>query len=178
MPPHIKVGMTAYPWVEARKKVEKGIVRYVGKTTFQRGFWVGVELLGPYGDNNGALRGHAYFYCRPNHGLFVRAPQISLIPPESDNAFEDNSSTVEDRIQKLTNLRPKLVEISSLLRIKISKSMELLSQQLEVAASLEKALAADFPLDTEAAVNVSRLCSAELKLNNDLITKINGLLGT
>lgn len=33
----------------------------------------------PTGKNNGSVNGEAYFVCEPNHGVFVRASQITIL---------------------------------------------------------------------------------------------------
>ena len=55
-----------------RNKEIWGTVRFVGETIFAPGIWVGVELEGPFGKNDGSVSGLEYFKCRPKHGLFVR----------------------------------------------------------------------------------------------------------
>lgn len=51
-------------------------VRFVGQTQFAPGTWVGVELDSPVGKNNGSVQGVAYFWCRPNYGLFLREENV------------------------------------------------------------------------------------------------------
>lgn len=60
----------------------RGIVRFFGTTSFSPGKWVGIELFEPKGKNNGNVQGTAYFTCRPNHGVFVRVSQVSVIENE------------------------------------------------------------------------------------------------
>lgn len=55
----------------------EGTVRYVGKADFDsEGTWVGVELDGPEGRNDGSVGGVAYFSCAPLHGVFVRPEKV------------------------------------------------------------------------------------------------------
>eukprot|EP01035_Chromulina_nebulosa_P018142 gene18142-23796_t len=59
--------------VTGRPNYTKGIVRYIGTTTFgSAGIWIGIELATPTGKNNGTILGKTYFACPPNHGLFVK----------------------------------------------------------------------------------------------------------
>ncbi|KAG2022561.1 hypothetical protein CC2G_000299 [Coprinopsis cinerea AmutBmut pab1-1] len=68
----------------------RGVVRFVGPTSFQIGKWVGVELDEPNGKNDGSVQGVQYFTCKPGHGVFLRQSQIKAthgseldIPPPS-----------------------------------------------------------------------------------------------
>lgn len=59
----------------------RAIVRYVGNTQFSTGTWVGVELDGPTGKNDGAVQGKRYFECPPGHGMFVRPATAVVVDP-------------------------------------------------------------------------------------------------
>jgi len=63
---------------------KKGIVRFVGETEFSTGVWVGIELDGPDGKNNGSVQGVRYFEVPQNHGLFVRIAQVELQTKSSE----------------------------------------------------------------------------------------------
>ena len=52
-------------------------VRYLGQTRFAEGHWVGVEFATACGRNDGSVEGERYFECKPRHGLFVRAENVS-----------------------------------------------------------------------------------------------------
>ena len=47
-------------------------------TAFAPGKWIGIELVGALGKNNGTVRGKTYFTCPENCGLFVRQNQIQV----------------------------------------------------------------------------------------------------
>ncbi|CAM9260068.1 unnamed protein product, partial [Discosporangium mesarthrocarpum] len=49
-----------------------GTVRFVGKTDFALGMWVGLELDEQRGKNNGQVNSQRYFKCKTGHGLFVQ----------------------------------------------------------------------------------------------------------
>ena len=54
----------------------RAIVRYVGKTYFSVGTWIGLELISENGKNDGSIQGIRYFECEKKHGVFVRPNKI------------------------------------------------------------------------------------------------------
>ena len=56
-----------------------GYIRFIGKTKFAHGMWIGVELEQEFGKNDGSLKGVRYFRCNENYGTFVRADKLSLV---------------------------------------------------------------------------------------------------
>jgi CAP-Gly domain-containing linker protein 3/4 len=66
----------------------KGIVRFVGETTFSPGStWYGIELCKPAGKNDGSVDNVRYFECEPNHGLFAPGTRIArLLTPRLDGS--------------------------------------------------------------------------------------------
>ncbi|XP_052745853.1 dynactin subunit 1 isoform X3 [Bicyclus anynana] len=70
----------------------KGSIAYVGYPTFATGKWIGIILDEPKGKNNGTVRGHAYFRCEENYGVFVRQTQIQLLDAD-DNPMETSMTT-------------------------------------------------------------------------------------
>jgi len=57
-----------------------GVIRFVGETLFAPDLWVGVELDGPWGKNDGSVQGVVYFRCCRNCGIFVRTEHIESLP--------------------------------------------------------------------------------------------------
>ncbi|RHY24248.1 hypothetical protein DYB32_008921, partial [Aphanomyces invadans] len=55
-----------------------GVVRFMGTTDFAQGEWVGIELDGPDGKNDGEINGVRYFTCEPLYGLFAKKSQVRL----------------------------------------------------------------------------------------------------
>jgi hypothetical protein len=55
-----------------------GVIRFLGPTKFKEGIWAGIELDSPLGRNDGKINGYRYFYCPPNHGVFVHPSKVSL----------------------------------------------------------------------------------------------------
>ncbi|XP_028588240.2 centrosome-associated protein 350 isoform X8 [Podarcis muralis] len=70
--------------------IQPGTLRFKGLTEFARGFWAGVELDKPEGNNNGTYNGVQYFNCKEKHGLFAPPQKISRIL-ESSNNFMDTA---------------------------------------------------------------------------------------
>jgi hypothetical protein len=57
-----------------------GHVRFIGKTKFAHGLWIGVELeQSGAGKNNGSVKNITYFECPPNQGVFVKADKLSPV---------------------------------------------------------------------------------------------------
>ncbi|KAL0852830.1 hypothetical protein ABMA27_012633 [Loxostege sticticalis] len=88
----------------------KGSVAYVGYPTFATGKWIGVILDEPKGKNNGTVRGHAYFRCEENYGVFVRQTQIQMLDAE-DNPME-TSMTASTEEPKSTSSNRRLSSIT------------------------------------------------------------------
>ncbi|CAK1556045.1 unnamed protein product [Leptosia nina] len=85
---HLKIGQR----VLVTGRNAKGAVAYVGYPTFAPGKWIGVILDEAVGKNNGTVRGHAYFQCDENCGMFVRQTQLQFLDAE-DNPMETSMTT-------------------------------------------------------------------------------------
>lgn len=70
--------------------VQPGTLRFKGVTSFARGFWAGVELDKPEGNNNGTYDGIVYFVCKEKHGIFAPPQKISHIPENFDDYVDIN----------------------------------------------------------------------------------------
>ncbi|XP_078346704.1 CAP-Gly domain-containing linker protein 3-like isoform X2 [Oculina patagonica] len=64
---------------------KNGVVRFIGRTQFATGMWLGIELDQPVGKNDGSVSGVRYFDCKPSHGVFA--------PPSKVNKGADQSHT-------------------------------------------------------------------------------------
>lgn len=66
---------------------KNGVVRFIGRTQFATGMWLGIELDQPVGKNDGSVAGVRYFDCKPSHGVFA--------PPAKVTKGTDQSSTAD-----------------------------------------------------------------------------------
>ncbi|KAJ2464665.1 hypothetical protein GGI02_004927, partial [Coemansia sp. RSA 2322] len=72
----------------------RGIIRFSGTTEFATGRWLGVELEGPHGKNDGSVQGKRYFECQTDHGVFVRSSQVKVLMTSSSGGSGDGSAGV------------------------------------------------------------------------------------
>lgn len=63
-----------------------GILRYLGPTKFRQGVWAGVELDEALGKNDGSVDGERYFYCPPDHGIFVHPSKLLFMDARRGSA--------------------------------------------------------------------------------------------
>ncbi|XP_038221509.1 dynactin subunit 1 isoform X3 [Zerene cesonia] len=90
----------------------KGTVAYMGHPTFASGKWIGIILDEPKGKNNGTVRGHAYFQCEENYGMFVRQTQLQLLDGD-DNPMETSMTTSNEDVKtSLPNRRLSSITVA------------------------------------------------------------------
>jgi tubulin-folding cofactor B len=73
----------------------RGEVMFVGMIKeLGHGFWIGVKLDEPLGENNGSIKGKNYFECENKFGVFVRPNYIKVgdFPPE--DLFDANEDEI------------------------------------------------------------------------------------
>lgn len=71
--------------VDVSSMEKRATVKFVGKTEFKLGYWVGVEYDEPVGKNNGTVQGKQYFACTSKHGAMVRPGSVTVGDyPEED----------------------------------------------------------------------------------------------
>ncbi|XP_033372167.1 centrosome-associated protein 350 isoform X7 [Parus major] len=145
-------------------KVQPGTLRFKGLTKFAKGFWAGVELDKPEGNNNGTYDDVKYFDCREKHGIFAPPQKISHITESIDSHLDtnkdDEDSFFDDRLEKQHEAEQKDRESS-----KPGKEAESQSRNATENYSQDKA-----PLDT--AVSEA---SAEERVDEELSSKANSM---
>lgn len=106
-------------------KGQPGTVRYVGRTDFAPGEWVGLEFDTPTGKNNGTVQGKEYFQCTHpgNYGVFVRPTLL-----------ESKSPPPQDVVAVVNRLQQKLRDAQNE-RNAFRESVEAITQKLKVARS-------------------------------------------
>eukprot|EP00941_MAST-03F_sp_MAST-3F-sp1_P001081 g1081.t1 len=63
-----------------------GQVKFVGKTDFAKGIWIGLCLEQPVGKNNGSILGVHYFHCNYPHGIFVHPATLTPLVGPNESA--------------------------------------------------------------------------------------------
>ncbi|XP_075012944.1 centrosome-associated protein 350 isoform X6 [Calonectris borealis] len=142
-------------------KVQPGTLRFKGLTKFAKGFWAGVELDKPEGNNNGTYDGIKYFDCKEKHGIFAPPQKISHITESIDSHLDtnkDEDSFFDDRLEKQHKAEQKDKESSE-----PSKEDEPQSRDVTENYSQDKA-----PADT--AVSEA---SAEERVDEESFSKVN-----
>lgn len=74
---------------------EMAVVKYVGRTDFAGGIWLGLELRNPKGKHDGQVNGRRYFQTKALHGIMIRPKMVSvhgingelLLKPETEYPF-------------------------------------------------------------------------------------------
>ncbi|KAM9211790.1 centrosome-associated protein 350 [Dugong dugon] len=95
-------------------RVQPGTLRFKGVTSFAKGFWAGVELDKPEGNNNGTYDGIVYFVCKEKHGIFAPPQKISHIPENFDDYIdinEDEDSYSDEQYRQYYNQQQKDKEV-------------------------------------------------------------------
>eukprot|EP00929_Paragymnodinium_shiwhaense_P065140 TRINITY_DN32691_c0_g1_i1.p1 TRINITY_DN32691_c0_g1~~TRINITY_DN32691_c0_g1_i1.p1 ORF type:complete len:1122 (+),score=265.26 TRINITY_DN32691_c0_g1_i1:477-3368(+) len=74
-----------------------GTVRFVGPAGFAEGIWVGVELDGAFGKNDGSVHGRHYFHCPQRHGLFIKLAAASKLEEEARSGTKSTGSRKQSK---------------------------------------------------------------------------------
>jgi len=139
-----------------------GVVRYVGRLHFKTrsDYWVGVELKGNPGKNNGSVRGKRYFTCKEGQGIFVTQVMKRISPEEllkqlaiqrqkckrvkkvlgdhkreryQNDLLRSQAKTMEQEIEKLT--RHNITNVASEVGNRMENFLNLLADNLTPGAS-------------------------------------------
>lgn len=123
-------------------KDKPGVVRFVGKTQFASGTWVGVELDQPVGKNDGSINGVRYFTCaKPgNYGLFALPTIVEVqdrkdAPKDSAKATVSKESVVIDRLQ--SKLQDAIKDIRNY-KDQITQLKLRIGQYVDIESSLDQ----------------------------------------
>ena len=126
-----------------------GILQFKGPIWgLKKGTWFGVEFHeGPHGRNDGSYNGTHYFYCKENHGLFVRPERVEAVvkqyivaappPASSSSSAAAVATTAEESVPSVS----ESVNSSSVATVLTSPSKQqssLLSQLKAKAAASPK----------------------------------------
>lgn len=65
--------------------MKPGVIAFLGPTQFAKGEWAGVVMEKPEGKNDGTVQGVVYFQCPPQHGLFARLHNLTLVKAAASN---------------------------------------------------------------------------------------------
>ncbi len=78
-----------------------GIVRFVGRTKFADGTWVGIEIFEPKGLNDGSIEGTRYFDAPPKCGVFAPPNRVVLMSEEEKmelykEEYEEDQEAIQE----------------------------------------------------------------------------------
>lgn len=145
-------------------KVQPGTLRFKGLTKFAKGFWAGVELDKPEGNNNGTYDDIKYFDSKEKHGIFAPPQKISHVTESIDSHLDtnkdDEDSFFDDRLEKQHKAEQKDRESS-----KTGKETESQSRNATENYSQDK---------TPVGTAVSE-ASAEERVEEELSSKANSI---
>ena len=127
-----------------------GILQFKGPIWgLKKGTWFGVEFHeGPHGRNDGSYNGTHYFYCKENHGLFVRPERVEAVvkqyitaplPPPSSSS-SSSSATVATTAEESVPVPSESVNsfVATVLTSPSKQQASLLSQLKAKAAASPK----------------------------------------
>uniref|UniRef100_A0A8C3IPM7 Centrosomal protein 350 n=1 Tax=Chrysemys picta bellii TaxID=8478 RepID=A0A8C3IPM7_CHRPI len=153
--------------------VQPGTLRFKGLTSFAKGFWAGVELDKPEGNNNGTYDGIKYFDCKEKHGIFAPPEKISHILESFDTYIdtnEDEDSFFDDRLGQHHKSEQKDKE-----RSKPGKDEESKGRDATEKSSQDKVPPGMTALEASVGQNVDDYTSSEVNHIKEVFTAVRPL---
>ena len=83
-----------------------GVVKFIGRTRFKSGLWIGVDMGEAVGKNDGSIQGERYFKCGVNCGIFVRQSQLEEVE-EGEEEHGDHFDATEQKRRPLVSHRSR-----------------------------------------------------------------------
>lgn len=56
----------------------RGVIKFIGQTSFKPGWWIGIHYDEPVGKNDGSVEGKRYFTCPAKYGAFVKPAHVTM----------------------------------------------------------------------------------------------------
>ena len=75
-----------------------GVLQFKGPVWgLKKGVWYGIEFHdGAHGRNNGSYNGTTYFYCKDNHGIFVRPDRVTKVKDANESTSTATATTAPE----------------------------------------------------------------------------------
>lgn len=145
-------------------------IRFIGKTQFGSGIWIGVELINGDGKNDGEIQGVRYFQCPEKKGLFLRPtmiekdiaamiPPVPLIPTNSGSSSIPQPQPSVDRNNNYNFLLPVIHDHKTsieTLMILLNEEKELVNYIQENVGDLTPDLVDEYLEYSESYINVRK----------------------
>ncbi|KAI9665660.1 MAG: hypothetical protein M1821_003594 [Bathelium mastoideum] len=105
-------------------KGRRALIRFLGRTHFADGDWVGVELDDASGKNDGSVKGERYFDCEMGHGMFIRESAVErVIEQPQSNGSKDPSGKANGQPAQPKRGRPSSIAGNGPKRLSIVDAM-------------------------------------------------------
>ena len=148
-----------------------GTIRFVGRTKFADGTWLGICLDEPSGRNDGSVNGEEYFSCDAEHGLFLkihatcvrRAPSaLEAERLRGRNAYHQRHEGAPRSPRRERREAAAAVRLQSNFRGMKERSLARVKQRINAWDELDMADEIDFLQKHRDNASVAR-CAAQLK---------------